>query len=360
MSEDQDESQKTEEPSEKRLREAREKGDVPRSQELNYFFSFVAVLLIVFFAIRWMVSGLGRVIKPFIESPDLLRMDNGGAGNALQTLILEVGTIMLVPMGVLIVFVIAGSLVQHGLLFSSEPLTPKLSKIGLTGGAKRMFGTEALVNFVKGMIKLIIVGAVFLAILWPQRSSVPQMALFEVQQILPLVTRWVLYLILAVTLIMSVIGIADFSYQKHKYTKKHRMTKQEVKDEFKQTEGDPTIKGRLRQLRLERSRQRMMAAVPFADVVVTNPTHFSVALKYDPASMGAPKVVAKGVDEVAMRIRVVARKNDVLLLENPPLARTLYASVDIDQEVPPEHYQAVAEVISYVMRAKGEFHKISQ
>ncbi|MEE8515553.1 MAG: EscU/YscU/HrcU family type III secretion system export apparatus switch protein, partial [Alphaproteobacteria bacterium] len=161
-------------------------------------------------------------------------------------------------------------------------------------------------------------------------------------------------MIIAVLAVMTVVAGADMFFQKYKYAKEQRMTKQEVKDEHKQSEGDPMVKSRLRQIRMERARQRMMAAVPEATVVITNPTHFAVALKYQHDEMPVPVVIAKGVDDVALRIRKVADEQDIPIVENPPLAQALYAGVEIDQEVPPDHYKAVAEVIGYVMRLKGQ------
>ncbi|WP_343565122.1 flagellar biosynthesis protein FlhB [Kiloniella sp. b19] len=358
MSQDQDESQKTEEPTEKKLEDAREKGDVPKSQELNYFFSFMAVLIIMVFGLGWIMRGVHTLMVPFLERPDSFNLDHQ-TSDILAGLAAEIAPYLLLPMGLILFFGIASGLMQHGLLFSTEPITPKLEKLSLINGFKRMFGSEAVVNLIKGVAKLSLVGFIFVFILWPQQDKIPQLALLDTHQVLPLLYDWVLYLLIAVTAVMALLGFADFAYQKHKYTKKLMMTLQEVKDEFKQTEGDPLVKGRLRQLRMEKARQRMMAAVPSADVVVTNPTHFSVALKYEPETMDAPKVVAKGQDEVALRIRKVAKEHDVMILENPPLARALYAGVEIDQDVPPEHYQAVAEVISYVMKAKGELHRIT-
>ena len=358
MSQDQDESQKTEDPTDKKIQDAREKGDVPKSQELNYFFSFMAVLIVMVFGSGWLFNGIYRVVVPFLERPDSFRLDNqvsaivSGVGFALAPY-------LLLPMALIIFFAVVSALMQHGLVFSSESLTPKLEKLSLISGFKRMFGSEAVVNLVKGVTKLTLIGALFLAILWPQQDKIPQLALLSVPQVLPLLYDWVLYLLIAVTAVMALLGAADFAYQKYKYKKKLMMTQQEVKDEFKQTEGDPKIKGRLKQLRMEKARQRMMSAVPGADVVVTNPTHFSVALKYAPETMDAPRLVAKGQDEVALRIREVAREHDVMIVENPPLARALFAGVEIDQDVPPEHYQAVAEVISYVMKAKGELHRVT-
>ena len=161
-------------------------------------------------------------------------------------------------------------------------------------------------------------------------------------------------LIFATVAVMTAIAALDYLYQRHAFIKQMKMTKQEVKDEHKQSEGDPIIKSRIRRLRLERARQRMMAAVPRADVVITNPTHYAVALEYKMEEMPSPKLIAKGIDELAQRIREVAEENDIPVVENPPLARALYSAVDLDEEIPPEHYKAVAEVIGYVMRLKGK------
>ena len=160
--------------------------------------------------------------------------------------------------------------------------------------------------------------------------------------------------------VMTLVAAMDFAFQKHRFTKRMRMSKQEVKDEFKQSEGDPHVKARIRKIRMERAQQRMMAAVPDADVVITNPTHYSIALQYKMDDMAAPKLVAKGVDHLAMRIREVAEANDVPLVENPPLARALYAGVDIDEEIPAEHFKAVAEVIGFIMRQRGDLPPQSQ
>ena len=189
-------------------------------------------------------------------------------------------------------------------------------------------------------------------ILWPDRHTVLAIPTMEVQDMLALVRIESAKVIVGVLVVMTVITLIDVIYQRFMHHKELRMTKQQVKDEHKQSEGDPLIKGRLRQIRVERARKRMMAAVPEADVVITNPTHYAVALKYNQATMEAPRVVAKGVDNVALRIREVAEENDVAVVENPPVARALHASVEIDQEIPPEHYKAVAEIIGYVMRLK--------
>jgi len=221
-------------------------------------------------------------------------------------------------------------------------------------GVKKLFSIQSVMNLLKGFAKLAIVGMIIGLVIWPKRTAIPQLAELQVSQMTFILLDWVTLVLVAVVAVMAIIAGLDYLFQYFQYMKKLRMTKQEVKDESKQSEGDPMVKGRLRQLRMEKARQRMMAAVPNADVVITNPTHFAVALEYNGTSMEAPKLTAKGVDAVAFRIRKVAEENKITIMENPPLARALYAGVEIDQEIPPEHYKAVAEVISYVMKLKGQ------
>ena len=210
-----------------------------------------------------------------------------------------------------------------------------------------------MMEFVKGIFKISIVGLVVFSIIWPERDVLPQMMSVDLNQILMFVRTMVLRILVAVIIIMILVAMLDFKYQKYEHKKGLRMSKQDVKDEAKQTDGDPMVKARIRSLRLERGRQRMMQAVPEADVVITNPTHFAVVLKYESKSMEAPKLVAKGVDHLALRIREIAEENGIPVVENPPVARALYAAVEVDAEVPNEHYKAVAEIIGYVMKLKG-------
>jgi flagellar biosynthetic protein FlhB len=207
-------------------------------------------------------------------------------------------------------------------------------------------------ELLKTILKFIIVGGVVVAILVPKASLLAEMPARDVEAMLPAIYVLTLKLLGGVLAVMAALAGADYLFQRYQHLKRLRMTKQEIKDEYKQTDGDPMVKARLRQIRMERSRKRMMAAVPEADVVVTNPTHFAIAMKYDHGRMEAPKVVAKGVDHLAARIRALAEEHKIPIVENPPLARALYASVDVDQEVPPEHYRAVAEVISFIMKLR--------
>jgi flagellar biosynthetic protein FlhB len=249
---------------------------------------------------------------------------------------------------------IAGNMIQHRLVWSGESLKPKLSKISPGAGFKRIFGKQAAANFLKGLFKVIALGAVMTAVLWPERHRLEAMVRLDPSAIMGATTGLTMHLLGAVVAMLAAVAIADYFFQYRQWYERQKMTLQEMKEEFKQSEGDPHVKGRIRQLRQARMKKRMMAQVPKASVIITNPTHYSVALSYD-RGMAAPICVAKGVDNIALKIREVAREHDIPIVENVPLARALHATVEIDEEIPVEHYHAVAEVIGYVMRLKRGF-----
>jgi flagellar biosynthetic protein FlhB len=255
------------------------------------------------------------------------------------------------PFLFLIIAAVGGNMIQHRLVFSPEGLTPKFSKISPAEGFKRVFGKQAAANFLKGLFKLIALGAVMCIVLWPERFRLDAMVHFDPSVILGVSTSLTLELLTSVVVMLAAVAIADFFFQYRTWYEKLKMTLQEVKDEHKQSEGDPHIKGKIRQLRHQMMKKRMMAAVPKASVIITNPTHFAVALSYE-RGMAAPICVAKGMDNIALKIREIAGKHDIPIVENVPLARALYAAVKIDQEIPNEHYHAVAEIIGYVMGLK--------
>ncbi|HEX5778459.1 MAG TPA: flagellar type III secretion system protein FlhB, partial [Xanthobacteraceae bacterium] len=235
-------------------------------------------------------------------------------------------------------------------------MKPKVSRISLAEGAKRLFSKHALVQFAKGIAKIALVSSVIVAVIWPQMEHITQLIAAEHTAILPVANALSLKLLMAVTAVTAVIAGLDWLWTQHTWYERQRMTLRDIRDEHKEQEGDPTIKAKLRQIRQSRMRKRMMSEVPKATVVIMNPTHYAVALKYE-KGMPAPKCVAKGVDALALRIRDLAEEHRVPVVENPPLARALHKSVEIDQDVPPEHYKAVAEVIGYVMRLqKGIRH----
>jgi flagellar biosynthetic protein FlhB len=254
---------------------------------------------------------------------------------------------------------VAGNVIQHRFVWSGESLKPKLSKISVVSGAKRIFGKQAAANFAKGLFKLLALGAVMMAVLWPERSRLDAMVQLDPSALLATTTTLTLQLLGAVVAMLALVAIADYLFQYRQWFERQKMSLREMKEEFKQSEGDPHIKARIRQLRVARMKKRMMAAVPKASVIITNPTHYSVALSYE-RGMSAPVCVAKGMDNIALKIREVAREHDIPIVENVPLARALYATVKIDDEIPVEHYHAVAEIIGYVMGLKRGFsgHRI--
>ncbi len=342
---------KTEDPSQKKLEDAHKKGDVAKSQEVVTWFMLLGSAAIFAMMAPGTAANLTESLKLILMNADQFELGGAGFSAFFNGLALALLGTVLIPLVVLSSCAILANLIQHRPLLSAEPLIPKFSKISPLAGAKRLFSTESLVNFGKGLLKIGIVGTVVVMVVWPERDRLDTMMTVDPLNILAQFQEIGIKIFTSVLAIVTVIALADYLYVRQKWWKKLMMTVQETRDEYKQMEGDPHIKGKLRQLRQERSRKRMMAAVPDATVVITNPTHFAVALKYD-KGMKAPKCVAKGADAVAFRIRELAKDHDVPIVENPPLARALFASVDVDEAIPNEHFKAVAEVIGFVMRLK--------
>ncbi|WP_426441842.1 flagellar biosynthesis protein FlhB [Bradyrhizobium genosp. P] len=347
-----DTEDKTEDPTQKRLDEAHEKGDVVKSQEVNTWFIIAGATLVLSTFSGSIGGGILMPLRNLIANSWMIRTDGAGLLQLTQTLGYAVIAAVGVPFLMLALAAIAGNMIQHRLVWSGENLKPKFSKISPAGGLKRLFGKQAAANFLKGLFKLIALGAVMVAVLWPERLRMESFMRLDPAEILPAITGLTLRLLSAVVAFLAVVAIADYFFQYRTWYERHKMSVQEMKEEFKQSEGDPHIKGKIKQLRAQRARKRMMAQVPKASVIITNPTHFSVALAYDRGSMSAPVCVAKGVDNLAFKIREIAKEHDIPMVENVPLARALYATVEVDQEIPVEHYHAVAEIIGYVMKLK--------
>ena len=345
---------KTEHPTGKRLTEAQEKGNIPHSREVNHFL----ILLILAFTIGVfapaMLSNTKLLLIPFLADADSMAMDAVSIGQILFAVLTDSIAIIALPVLCVIVVAITSRWLQGGaFVLSLQPLIPQLSRISPKAALGKIFSMQSIVDLIKNIIKFIIVGWVGYSAVASELTHVRQLPDSSVLSLLLFMGKLAIKLMIGILIAMFFIALLDFIYQRFNYFKKLRMTKQEVKDEFKQSEGDPAIKRRLRVLRLERARQRMISAVPKADVVITNPTHYAVALKYDNAVMKAPVIVAKGQDLVALKIREVAEEHDIPIVENPPLARALFDSGEIDQEIPLTHYEAVAKVISYVYQLKG-------
>ncbi|MAZ02561.1 MAG: flagellar biosynthesis protein FlhB [Sneathiella sp.] len=350
MADDSDDAQKTEEPTAKKLEDAFKKGQVPKSQEVGHWFMTIGITLVVMIFIAGLGNGLTYDLLKFIEQPHTISTDRFHLGQVFGDLGWEIIWVVAPALGTLMLAGLIGNLVQHRPVFSAERIKPKLEKLSLLKGAKRLFSLKSIVDFLKGIFKITFVGTIAILFVLPSMEQLPVVVSYDVLQVLNLIQDQALLLLAGVVAVMSVIAGLDFMYQRYNHFKELRMTKQEVKDEYKQTEGDPMIRARLRALRAERSRQRMMQSVPEADVVITNPTHFAVALQYKAEEERAPVVVAKGMDNIAAKIREIANENDIPIVENPPLARALHKACELDDEIPYEHFKAVAEIIGYVMR----------
>ena len=354
MSQEQDQSQKTEEATPRKLLDAREKGKVITSQEVSHLAIMIGAALIAGFLGPVMAENLYLAAGGIFDKFHSINLDLGNIGNLFSDILLQLAVGLGPLVFVILVLAIFFKLIVSGLVFSGQSLIPSIERISPIKGFFRLFSLKSATEFAKGLFKIIIVASIVGAVAIPELSRVELLMQMDIATIVNEARLIILQMFVAAIFVVGFIAGLDYLYQRFEFLKQMRMTKQEVKDELKQTDGDPLIRGRLRQIRAERARERMMASVPTADVVVTNPTHYAIALKYESEIMTAPKVVAKGVDEVAFRIRDVANENNVPIVENPPLARALFVAAEIDDEVPPEHYKAVAEVISYVYQLKNK------
>jgi len=352
MADEQDDTERSEDPTQKRLDEALERGDVVKSQEVNTWFVLATATLILLSFSGSMSSAILTMLRGILANAHGIPVDGRGLVQTMQTLGISTVAAVALPFGLLALAAVVGNVIQHRLVWSAESLKPKLSKISLGAGFKRLFSKIALANFVKGLIKLALIGTVMTVILWPKRRQLDGLVTMDPAAVLPLVKSMSLELLGTVIAILAIVAAADYLFQYRTWYNRQKMSLREMKEEFKQTEGDPAIKAKIRQLRQQRAKKRMMAEVPKASVIITNPTHYAVALQYD-KGMNAPVCLVKGIDNLALKIREVAAAHNIPVVENPPLARALHATVEMDEEIPPEHYKAVAEVIGYVMRLRG-------
>jgi flagellar biosynthetic protein FlhB len=348
---DRHDAERTEEPTQRRLEEAFRRGDVAKSQEVSTWFVITGATLVLVAFSGAMAGGLSSMLRGLFGNAHDIPLSANGALAIAHRLGRETLAAVAAPLLLLMLAALLGNVIQHRLVWSVEPLRPRLSKISLIGGLRRLFSKQALINFLKGLVKLVLVGAIMAALLWPQRDRLETLVTVDLRGVLMLAKSLSLEILGAVVATLALVAAADYLFQYRQWYERQKMSIQELREEFRQTEGDPIIKGRFRQLRQTRMRKRMMAAVPKATVVITNPEHYAVALQYE-RGMNAPVCLAKGVDLVARKIRDIAEEHDVPVVENAPLARALHATVDIDEEIPPEHYKAVAEIIGYVMKLR--------
>lgn len=356
MAEDSDATDKTEDPTQKKLDDALLKGDVVKSQEVNNWFIVAGGTLVLMTFAGSMSEGLTATLRGLIANSYRINIDGPALPGLFQKIGIELIAALAMPFLVLTIAALVGNLVQHRLVWTTEGLSPKFSKVSPLAGFKRLFSKQSLANFAKGIAKLLLLGTVMVVLMWPEQDRMEGLIRTDVMALLPFTQVLALKLMGAVVALLGVVAAADYFFQYRSWFGKQKMSLHELKEEFKQTEGDPTIKGKLRNLRQQRSRKRMMAAVPKASVIITNPTHYAIALQYE-RGMEAPICVAKGMDAIALKIREVGGQHGIPIVENPPLARALHATVEIDEPIPAEHYKAVAEVISYVMKLRRAVHR---
>ena len=352
MAEDSD-AEKTEDASPRRLQKAREEGDVPRSRELATF-----AVLMTAGAGLWMTGGslVGRLSGALESGLSLNREQIYNPHVLIERIANDVGGVLLacLPLAFAIMLVALGApLMIGGFNFSSKAFMPNFMKLNPISGIGNMFSTNALIELLKAIGKTVLVGSVAWVVIMGQKEAVLGLAVEPLGSgtghLADLIARAFLFIVGS----LGVIALIDAPYQLWHYSNKHKMTRQEMIQESKESDGNPQIKGKIRQMQRQMARNRMMQNVPTADVVVTNPTHYAVALKYTDGQSGAPRVVAKGADEVAAKIRELAREHKVALLEAPPLARALYKHTEIDDEIPEKLYSAVAEVLAYVFQLRN-------
>ncbi|WP_395328340.1 flagellar biosynthesis protein FlhB [Novosphingobium sp. BL-8H] len=347
---DTDKDQRTHEATPKRLGDARKRGEVPTSPEMRHAAMLLGGLIVTGGLGASAFAALSTMLVRLWGNADDFRMDPDGAQNLMTGLALHFFWSLLPVLAVLVACALGIGFLQGPFTISWHRLAPKWSKFNPMTGLGRIFGKRSLVEFSKTLAKFAGIAFVVMTVLRPRMVGLDQLVGYTPGALAHAAGTLVFEAVRAAALSVAVLAMADFFYQRRSFFQRMRMTLQEVKDEHKQNDGDPKIKAKIRQIQMQRSRQRMMAAVPTASVIVTNPTHYAVALKYDHGQMAAPLVVAKGVDAIALKIREIAKEANVPIVESPPLARALFASVDIDRPIPIEHYAAVAEIIGYVMR----------
>src|SRR5579864_216103 len=344
MSDSHDTASRTEEATPRRLEEARKEGDVAKSVELAQVSALAGAFAAVAIGGGLLARNLAETLTPFLAHPDSMQV-RGEAGVELAwSLTWGVLPALAAVMGAAMLAGVGGNLIQHGFLFTTAKLKPDLSKISPIKGFQRLFGIDGLANFVRATLKVGLTAAVAWWVLAPRAKDFPGLVTLGPSDLLAFSASLGRSLMFAVLALLALLAVVDFVWQRQRFLTRMRMTREELKEDYRQSEGDPHVRARLRQIRLERARRRMIQQVPKATVVVANPTHYAIALRYEQGETPAPQCVAKGVDAVALKIREVAEAAGVPVVEDPPLARALYQAVDVDQIIPTQHYEAVAKI----------------
>lgn len=345
--------EKTEKATPKKRRDARKKGQVVKSQDLSSAILFLVLFLFLVFMAPIMFKGFVSFFNESIEK--YILFDNITADTVMNIYVdslSELAVILLPVMAVAMIVAMFSNFLQFGFLFTTETMKLDLKKIDPIKGIKKIISLRAVVNLIKSLLKVAFIGSVTGMIIWMNLDDMLSLSFHSPWDTLTTVAKLAAMMGIASAIALLIVAILDYLYEKFEYEKQLRMSKQDIKDEYKNMEGDPLIKSKIKQRQREMAMRRMMQEVPKADVVITNPTHYAVALRYDDGSMDAPKVVAKGADFVAQKIKMIAKENDIVMVENRPLARALYDQVEIGEEVPEEFFKAVAEILAYVYRIK--------
>ncbi len=347
---EQDGQEKTEQPTERKLQQARERGNIPKSNDVNSALILISASLFLRMVGPWMFKEIMQLFPTFLQRISTIELTQTTTVNLFRESFTSLGTIML-PFGACILAAgLIANYIQVGVLFTAQPLTPKLEKINPLSGFKRLLSPRSLMEAAKSIAKIGIVAVVAYITIRGQFKDCLALAYANAAGIFFFISRVTFLVMFRVGLILILIAIIDYIYQRYENRKQLMMTKKEMKDERKEMEGDPQVKQRMQQLQREMSRRRMMQEVPEATVVVTNPTHLAIAIRYEGSTMNAPQVVAKGKQHQAQRIREIAQEHEVPIVEDKPLARAMYDSVEPGDDIPVEFYNAVAEILAYVYR----------
>jgi flagellar biosynthetic protein FlhB len=351
MSDTNDAASRTEEATPRKLQQARERGEVVKTPDLAALASLSGAAAVAALAGGWLCRNLVADLTPFIASPDTMSFEGHGGVQIMHMALMAAAPVMGAVVFAACAAGVAANLIQTGFLFSTEALSFDFKKVSPVAGFKRIFGIDGFMQFLKSLLKVALTGLLAWWVLNPHMNELENLVGMEPVATLDFAADILRRLVFAVAAFLLIVAGADWFWQRQRFMQRMRMSKEELKEDFKQSEGDPHIKARQKQLRNERARRRMIQAVPTATVVVMNPTHYAVALKYDASETPAPLCVAKGLDTLALKIREVAEAHGVPILEDPPLARALYASVEVDEVIPPAHYEAVAKIIGFILSA---------
>ena len=347
-----DKESKTEEPTDKKIKDTNEKGDYASSQELRHVLALLTLLFLIWAVAEPASHDLRVVLGNFLGNVHNVPSDGSGILQAMSELVGRVFSIIIFPLSCFLVAGIMATRLQHQIKFSPNKIKIDFPKLSPAKGIKKIISVTQVLELVKSIFKLIIIGSVVLIVVSPELNNLEIMPGVPIANSMALMLEVLFKIIFGILLALIAITVLDYIHKHRKFMKQLKMTKQEVKDEYKQAQGDPKIKAKLAQIRFDKARARMMQAVPEADVIITNPTHYAIALEYKHETMYVPVLLAKGVDATAMRIREVAEEHNIAIIENAPLARALYATVELGEEIPPDHYKVVAEIIGHVLKLK--------